>query len=190
MHVSDLIRAGGSLEDAAYRGQAELTRYEVVDGDTRQTELITVNLAAIRRGDPGADLPLKPYDTLVIKPIPMWMEPGVDRSRGRSAISRASIRFTRARPCIRCCCAPADSPTLPSPRGRVHSRGAEEAREGAAGIAGQPAAKRSGRLVARGDRRAAPSPTRRRRHGRESGTGRWANSSWRNCARPNRSGAS
>ena len=77
MHVSDLIRAGGSLEDAAYRGQAELTRYAVVDGDARQTELIEVNLAAIRRGDPGADFLLKPYDALVIKPIPMWMEPGI-----------------------------------------------------------------------------------------------------------------
>ncbi len=77
MHISDLIRAGGSLEDAAYRGQAELTRYDIVDGDARQTELITVNLAAIRRGEPGADFRLKPYDTLVIKPIPMWMEPGV-----------------------------------------------------------------------------------------------------------------
>ncbi len=76
MHVSDLIRAGGSLEDAAFRGQAELTRYAIVDGDARQTELITVNLAAIRMGEPGADLRLKPYDTLVIKPIPMWMEPG------------------------------------------------------------------------------------------------------------------
>jgi protein involved in polysaccharide export with SLBB domain len=76
MHVSDLIRAGGSLEDAAYRGQAELTRYAVIDGDVRQTELISVNLAAIRRGDSSADLQLKPYDVLVIKPIPMWMEPG------------------------------------------------------------------------------------------------------------------
>jgi len=76
MHVSDLIRAGGSLEDAAYRGQAELTRYVVVDGDARQTELIPVNLAAIWRGEPAADLQLKPYDILVIKPIPMWMEPG------------------------------------------------------------------------------------------------------------------
>ena len=76
MHVSDLIRAGGSLEDAAYRGQAELTRYAVVDGDARQTELIPVNLAAIWRGEPGADLQLKPYDVLIIKPIPMWMEPG------------------------------------------------------------------------------------------------------------------
>ena len=51
MHVSDLIRAGGSLEDSAYRGQAELTRYAVVDGDARKTELIEVNLAAIRRGE-------------------------------------------------------------------------------------------------------------------------------------------
>jgi protein involved in polysaccharide export with SLBB domain len=76
MHVSDLIRAGGSLGDAAYRGQAELTRYAVVDGDARQTELISVDLAAIRRGDPGADLKLKPYDVLLIKPIPLWAEPG------------------------------------------------------------------------------------------------------------------
>jgi polysaccharide export outer membrane protein len=76
MHVSDLIRAGGSLEDAAYSGQAEITRYEVVDGNARNTQLIPVNLAAIWRGDRAADLQLKPYDTLIIKPIPMWMEPG------------------------------------------------------------------------------------------------------------------
>src|SRR5579859_5226091 len=77
MRVSDLIRAGGSLDDAAYRGQAELTRYAVVDGDVRQTDLIEVNLSAIRRGDSAADLQLRPYDTLVIKPIPLWAEPGV-----------------------------------------------------------------------------------------------------------------
>ena len=76
MHVSDLIRAGGSLEDAAFQGQAELTRYAVVNGDARRTELITVDLAAIRRGDAAADVRLRPYDTLVIKPIPMWMQPG------------------------------------------------------------------------------------------------------------------
>jgi protein involved in polysaccharide export with SLBB domain len=77
MRVSDLIRAGGSLEDAAYRGQAEITRYEVRDGDGRRTELIPVDLAAIRRGNASADLQLKPYDVLIIKPIPQWVEPGV-----------------------------------------------------------------------------------------------------------------
>ena len=51
MHVSDLIRAGGSMEDAAFGGQAELTRYEVRNGDARQTDLIAINLAAIRLGD-------------------------------------------------------------------------------------------------------------------------------------------
>jgi len=76
MHISDLIRAGGSLEDSAYTGEAELTRYEVVDGKERQTELLDVNLAAIRRNEPGADLELKPYDFLVIKKTPQWEAPG------------------------------------------------------------------------------------------------------------------
>lgn len=77
MRVTDLIRAGGSLEDAAYAGEAELTRYQVVNGDARQTELIAVNLAAIGRGDAAADIQLKPYDVLIIKPTPSWEEPGV-----------------------------------------------------------------------------------------------------------------
>jgi len=77
MHVSDLIRAGGSLEDAAYRGEAELTRYAIVNGTARETELIPVNLAAIRHGEAGADIELRPYDVLVIKPTPMWKEPGI-----------------------------------------------------------------------------------------------------------------
>jgi polysaccharide export outer membrane protein len=76
MHVSDLIRAGGSLEDAAFRGGAEITRYDVGDGAARKTEMIPVDLAAIRRGDVGSDFLLKPYDVLIIKPIPQWVEPG------------------------------------------------------------------------------------------------------------------
>jgi polysaccharide export outer membrane protein len=77
MHISDLIRAGGSLEDSAYTGEAELTRYEVVDGKERQTDLIDVNLAAIRHKEPGADLELRPYDFLVIKKTPQWEAPGI-----------------------------------------------------------------------------------------------------------------
>jgi len=72
MRVSDLIRAGGSLADSAYEGDAELSRDQVIDGKQRQTELIDINLAAIRRGDPGADQVLKPYDILVIKKTPQW----------------------------------------------------------------------------------------------------------------------
>jgi polysaccharide export outer membrane protein len=76
MHVSDLVRAGGSLEDSAYTGEAELNRYEVVNGEERQTALLDVNLAAIRRNEPGADLELKPFDVLVIKKTPLWEVPG------------------------------------------------------------------------------------------------------------------
>ena len=45
MTVSGLLRAGGSLDEAAYRGMAELTRYQVVGGERRQTELIEIDLA-------------------------------------------------------------------------------------------------------------------------------------------------
>jgi polysaccharide biosynthesis/export protein len=76
MHISDLIRAGGSLEDSAYTGEAELDRYEVVDGKERETALLEVNLAAIRHNEPGADLELRPYDILVIKKTPQWETPG------------------------------------------------------------------------------------------------------------------
>jgi polysaccharide biosynthesis/export protein len=74
MRVSDLIRAGGSLEDAAFRGEAEITRYSV-EGNGRTTQLIAVNLDAIRHGDAAADLLLQPYDILLVKPIPKWVEP-------------------------------------------------------------------------------------------------------------------
>jgi polysaccharide biosynthesis/export protein len=86
MRVSDLIRAGGSLEDAAFGGQAELTRYEVRNGDARQTDLLAIDLAAIRRGDTSANIELKPYDVLVIKPIPMWDQPG-------SIVLAGEVRF-------------------------------------------------------------------------------------------------
>jgi polysaccharide biosynthesis/export protein len=76
MHVSDLIRAGGSLEDSAFTGEAELNRYEVVNGEERQTALLEVNLAAIRHNEPGADLELKPFDILVVKKTPLWEVPG------------------------------------------------------------------------------------------------------------------
>ena len=49
MRVSDLLRAGGGLQDAAYGAKAELTRYRV-GGEARQTQLIEVDLAAILQG--------------------------------------------------------------------------------------------------------------------------------------------
>jgi protein involved in polysaccharide export with SLBB domain len=72
MRVNDLIRAGGSLDDAAYGGTAELTRYEVVDGESRRSELIQIDLARVRAGDPAANVLLRPFDFLVVKEVPDW----------------------------------------------------------------------------------------------------------------------
>jgi protein involved in polysaccharide export with SLBB domain len=74
MTVSDLLRAGGGLDDAAFTQKAELMRYEVVNGQSRQTEVIEFDLAAIMAGDIAVDRSLRPYDVLLIKETPDWRE--------------------------------------------------------------------------------------------------------------------
>jgi polysaccharide biosynthesis/export protein len=73
MRISDLLRAGGGLQDAAYGATAELTRYRV-SKDIRQTQLVEVDLAAILRGDESADLLLQPFDFLNVQEVPEWSE--------------------------------------------------------------------------------------------------------------------
>jgi protein involved in polysaccharide export with SLBB domain len=83
MTVRDLIRAGGGLSDAAYGGTAELTRYRVVNGESRQTDLIKVDLAAVMRADPAANIRLEPFDTLSIKEVQSWTDQETIRIRGQ-----------------------------------------------------------------------------------------------------------
>jgi polysaccharide export outer membrane protein len=86
MRISDLLRAGGGMSDAAYATDAELTRYEVINGEYRETELISVNLAGLLRGDASADLTLAPYDYLSIKEVSRW--------RGEEAVTlRGEVVF-------------------------------------------------------------------------------------------------
>lgn len=74
MRVSDLVRAGGSIDEAAFGGDAELSRYIVVNGERRQTVLVKIDLAQALAGDPAADIPLQPFDFLVVKQISQWSE--------------------------------------------------------------------------------------------------------------------
>lgn len=74
MSVDDLIRAGGGLEDAAYGAAAELTRFEVVDSEARKTDILDLKLADPAASSANASVPLRPYDTLVIKETPDWRE--------------------------------------------------------------------------------------------------------------------
>ena len=94
MTVRDLVRAGGSLSDAAYGGRAELTRHKIVNGESRQTELVEIDLASAMRADPGANLVLQPFDSLNIKEVPDWREQasvellGEVRFPGRYSLAR------------------------------------------------------------------------------------------------------
>lgn len=85
MRISDLLRAGGRLDPAAYSGTAELARFRRLD-DERQSELIQVDLAAVLKGDARADLLLEPFDVLTIKELPEW-------SARESVTLRGEVRF-------------------------------------------------------------------------------------------------
>ena len=82
MTVADVVRAGGGLGDASYQARAELTRMNVDGGDTRTTEVITIDLAAALRGDTTSNVRLKPYDYLNIKQVPEWGEQAVVQVQG------------------------------------------------------------------------------------------------------------
>ena len=72
MRVSDLVRAGGSLSEQAYALKAEIARYEVIDNEYRNTEVINVDLDAALRGDGPANIALTEHDNLRISKIPDW----------------------------------------------------------------------------------------------------------------------
>jgi protein involved in polysaccharide export with SLBB domain len=74
MRVADLIRAGGNLESSAYGGHAELARYTVENGAQRRTVIVPIDLGAVARGDPDANVELKAFDQLSIKEISGWTE--------------------------------------------------------------------------------------------------------------------
>lgn len=74
MRVSDLVRAGGGLESSAYSGRAELSRYTVESNGQRRTEVMAIDLNAVSRGDPAANLVLRPFDHLSVKEVSGWTE--------------------------------------------------------------------------------------------------------------------
>lgn len=85
MRVSDLIFAGGNLRETAYLGEAELTRYYVLDGERRELRHIVVDLDGILAGTPESDLELMPYDRLLIRRIANWRNDEVVHVSGEVA---------------------------------------------------------------------------------------------------------
>ncbi len=73
MGVLDLLRAGGGMEDAAFINEAELVRYRVVGGVSREADVLDLNLADIIAGR-ADDVLLSPYDMLNIREVSGWRE--------------------------------------------------------------------------------------------------------------------
>ncbi|MFO1409001.1 MAG: SLBB domain-containing protein [Steroidobacteraceae bacterium] len=91
MHVADLVRAGGTLDAAAYGGTAELSRYVVENGQVRRTQVLPIDLSAALRGDADANVELQAFDGLYIKEISGW-------SKQEQVELRGEVRFPGAYP--------------------------------------------------------------------------------------------
>ncbi len=72
MRLTDLLFAAGGPNEESYLKVAELTRYNVIDGQRRQGKHFEVNLADAIAGDPKANILLKPHDELFIRTISNW----------------------------------------------------------------------------------------------------------------------
>ncbi|MEJ2365919.1 MAG: SLBB domain-containing protein, partial [Deltaproteobacteria bacterium] len=74
MTVKDLIMAGGNLKQGAFKNEAELVRFKLVDGDLMKTEVLSFDVAKAVTGEAQQNLELKEYDRIFIKKIPNWLE--------------------------------------------------------------------------------------------------------------------
>ncbi len=83
MRVSDLLRAGGGLAEAAFTERAELSRNSSQFDSQQQTSLLSVDLQAVLGGDQAADMLLRSFDFLNIKEIPRWNEDKLVEIRGQ-----------------------------------------------------------------------------------------------------------
>jgi protein involved in polysaccharide export with SLBB domain len=77
MTAAQLVRMAGGFKRDALLEKADLTSYDVNDGNRIVESLATVPIGAVVAGrDPNADVPLKPGDTLTIHQITGWNDIG------------------------------------------------------------------------------------------------------------------
>ena len=74
MTVRDLIFVAGNTRTAAFLKEAEVTRYEIVDGRTVSTSIAAFDVERALRQDPASNLRLQPMDVVNIKEIPEWWD--------------------------------------------------------------------------------------------------------------------
>lgn len=72
MRISDLIRNAGGLDKSAYLKNAELTHYEIINGEQRFVAHENINLEKVLAGDNLENKILKAYDEVNVLKIPGW----------------------------------------------------------------------------------------------------------------------
>lgn len=88
MTASQLVRIAGGFRRDALRERADLTSYEIENGNRVVEALSTVRIGdAVSGTDPQADVPLKPGDVLSIHQITSWND------IGESVTIRGQVRF-------------------------------------------------------------------------------------------------
>ncbi len=74
MMLADLMRAAGGTKDSAYLMDAEITRVGINKDQEAYIEHIRIDQNILLDSNRSQDYFLKPYDSLSIKPIPLWRE--------------------------------------------------------------------------------------------------------------------
>jgi polysaccharide export outer membrane protein len=74
MVVADLVAAAGGLSESAYSMGAELSRFQVVDGQYREIKHYKISQSQLFDHHISKKLKLTPFDRLQIKRIPLWTE--------------------------------------------------------------------------------------------------------------------
>jgi protein involved in polysaccharide export with SLBB domain len=93
MTVRDLLaEAGGPVPIKAYLESAEITRLDV-QGSSVRSYSMTVNLAAALKGEEANNSRLAPYDELIVRTVPAWME-----ETDRNVTIKGEVRFPGAYP--------------------------------------------------------------------------------------------
>jgi len=74
MKLTDLVRSLDDLMPQSYLRRVEITHHTVKDGESRVTSRDEVNLQNALAGDAAANIPLKPYDEVLVRSIADWGE--------------------------------------------------------------------------------------------------------------------
>jgi protein involved in polysaccharide export with SLBB domain len=74
MSLQDLILAGGGTKDSAYLLEAEITRVGINEEQKAFVEHLRIGQDVLVDGNRSKNYLLRPYDSLSIKPIPLWRE--------------------------------------------------------------------------------------------------------------------